>query len=208
MRAKYVIPLCGLLSVALLWAVSPGMDMKMLAHTWRNYVGARGTVSSGGASAPAISFGLPYEIAVLSMKEPDARLLIPVRGVRVRQVADTWGGVRSGGREHKGQDIFAKRGTAVYSATEGYVLRVGESPVGGKTVFVLGAGGRRYYYAHLDAHAESLEVGDYVTTESLLGYVGASGNAKGTSPHLHFGVYTNAGAINPLPLLADRTVTT
>jgi murein DD-endopeptidase MepM/ murein hydrolase activator NlpD len=38
----------------------------------------------------------------------------------------------------------------------------------------------------------------------VLGYVGSTGNADGTPPHLHFGVYTATGAINPLPLLTDR----
>ncbi len=49
------------------------------------------------------------------------------------------------------------------------------------------------------------EVGDRVTTRTVLGYVGTTGNAQGTPPHLHFGVYTFNGAINPLPLLTDRS---
>jgi len=146
----------------------------------------------------------PFKYLSLSLKEPDKRLLMPVRGVHTSGVKDTWAAARDGGRQHAGQDIFARRGTPVYSATEGYVWHVGESSRGGKTVFVIGAGGRRYYYAHLDKHAEGLSEGDQVTTETLLGYVGETGNAKGTPPHLHFGVYTLAGALNPLPLLADR----
>jgi murein DD-endopeptidase MepM/ murein hydrolase activator NlpD len=46
-------------------------------------------------------------------------------------------------------------------------------------------------------------VGNYVTPETIIGYVGTTGNAAGTSPHLHFGVYTPGGAVDPLPLLAD-----
>ena len=64
----------------------------------------------------------------------------------------------------------------------------------------IGAGGRVYYYAHLERFAEDLKRGDAVTTETILGYVGTSGNAKGTPPHLHFAVYTTGGAINPLEL--------
>jgi len=70
---------------------------------------------------------------------------------------------------------------------------------------VIGAGGRTYYYAHLEAYAPHLAEGDYVTTQTLLGYVGTTGNAAGTPPHLHFGVYESMrGAMNPLPLLSDR----
>lgn len=150
-------------------------------------------------------FNFYSEMARLALKEPDARLLMPVKGVRVRQIADTWGAPRSNGREHKGQDIFARRGTPVFSAAEGYVLRVGTSDLGGKSVFVAGRGGRRYYYAHLDDFAPDLKAGDYVSTSSLLGYVGTTGNAFNTPPHLHFGVYGTGGAINPLTLLTDRT---
>jgi murein DD-endopeptidase MepM/ murein hydrolase activator NlpD len=147
---------------------------------------------------------LPFKAALLYAKDPDRELALPVEGVRAKQIKDSWHAPRSGGRLHEGQDIFARRGAAVRSATEGYVVRVGESPLGGNTVFVLGAGGRSYYYAHLDSYAPGLAVGDYVTLETVLGYVGATGNAAGTPPHLHFGVYTPSGAIDPLPLLADR----
>lgn len=147
---------------------------------------------------------LPFKVAALAAAGPDQELWMPVEGVRVKQVGDSWHAPRSGGRLHEGQDIFAASGTAVRSATEGYVVRVGESPLGGKTVWVAGAGGRSYYYAHLDSYEPGLTVGDYVTPESVLGYVGTTGNAAGGAPHLHFGVYAAGGVVNPLPLLADR----
>jgi murein DD-endopeptidase MepM/ murein hydrolase activator NlpD len=146
---------------------------------------------------------LPFKVALLSAKEADQQLAVPVEGVRLKQIADSWRAPRSGGRLHEGQDIFAARGTQVRSATAGYVVRVGESPLGGNTVFVAGAGGRRYYYAHLDSYAAGLAVGDYVTRGTVLGYVGTTGNAAGAQPHLHFGVYTPQGAIDPLPLFTD-----
>ncbi|PYE52879.1 M23 family metallopeptidase [Deinococcus yavapaiensis] len=143
-------------------------------------------------------------------KAPDATISMPVQGVRVAQVSDTFAAPRSGGRKHEGQDIFAKRGTPVYSATNGIVWRLANTPLGGNWIFVVGAGGRRYYYAHLDRYAPNLKEGQNVTTNTLLGYVGTTGNAETTPPHLHFEV--NAGsqakcdyrAINPLPLLRDR----
>jgi murein DD-endopeptidase MepM/ murein hydrolase activator NlpD len=148
---------------------------------------------------------LPFKVALLYAKEPDGELDVPVEGVRVDQISDSWHAPRPGGRLHEGQDIFAKRGTAVRSATEGYVVRLGETPLGGNIVFVMGAGGRNYYYAHLDSYAAGVAVGDYVTPETVLGYVGTTGNAAGATPHLHFGVYTPQGVVNPLPLLADKT---
>ena len=141
---------------------------------------------------------------------PDEALLMPVEGVQVSSVADTWGGARSEGRTHEGQDIFAPAGTPVYSATSGYVYRVGEARRGGNVVVVVGGGARRYYYAHLSRFAEGLREGQAVTPDTLLGYVGTTGNAAGTPPHLHLGLYTGEpgscewDAIDPLPLLVDR----
>lgn len=144
-------------------------------------------------------------VAQLYTKDPDKKLAMPLEDVSTKQIANTWHEPRDGGRLHEGQDIFAPRGTPVISATEGYVANIGENSLGGQTVSVIGAGGRVYYYAHLDAYAPHLVQGDYVTTQTLLGYVGTTGNAAGTPPHLHFGVYQPAhGAMNPLPLLSDR----
>jgi len=144
-------------------------------------------------------------VAQLYTKDPDKKLAMPVQDVSKKQIANTWHAPRDGGRLHEGQDIFALRGTPVLSATEGYVVNIGENSLGGQTVSVIGAGGRVYYYAHLEAYAPHLAEGDYVTTQTLLGYVGTTGNAAGTPPHLHFGVYeATRGAMNPLPLLSDR----
>jgi murein DD-endopeptidase MepM/ murein hydrolase activator NlpD len=129
---------------------------------------------------------------------------MPLKDVKKSQIANTWGAARDGGRAHEGQDIFAPRSTPILSATTGYVVKIGEDNLGGHTVSVIGDGGRKYYYAHLDSYARNLEVGDFVTRQTVLGYVGSTGNADGTPPHLHFGVYTATGAINPLPLLTDR----
>ncbi|MER3483466.1 MAG: M23 family peptidase [Meiothermus sp.] len=149
------------------------------------------------------------EYARLMALPPDAKLLMPVRGVRVNQIANTFGAPRDGSRTHEGQDIFAPKGTPVYSATQGFVWRIGYGELGGNYVFVMGPGGRRYYYAHLDRYAKDLQEGDAVTTGTLLGYVGNTGNARTTPAHLHFGVYGNRWSadervINPLPLLVNR----
>ena len=140
-----------------------------------------------------------YAMRLASMPVP-AALPVPVRGVEPRALRDTWHGARSEGRKHEGIDIFAKRGTAVTAATEGVVLRVSTNRLGGQVVWVLGPGGQRHYYAHLDRYAD-IENGQRVRPGTVLGYVGTTGNAKGTPPHLHYGIYESGGAINPYPFL-------
>ncbi|HEX8636967.1 MAG TPA: M23 family metallopeptidase [Pyrinomonadaceae bacterium] len=142
----------------------------------------------------------PFRYASLLAGEPETKIQVPIRRIKAKQISDTFQAPRGKDRLHQGQDIFAPRNTPVYSATSGYVWRIAENKLGGNTVWVLGAGGRVYYYAHLESYAPDLKAGDAVTPETVLGFVGTSGNAKGTPPHLHFGVYTQSGAINPLTL--------
>jgi murein DD-endopeptidase MepM/ murein hydrolase activator NlpD len=132
---------------------------------------------------------------------PPTALPVPVRGVRASRIADTFGAPRGRDRTHAGVDIFASRGTPVLSATRGIVASVREGGLGGKQVWVLGPGGERHYYAHLDDWREGLETGDLVAPGEPLGTVGTTGNARGTPPHLHYGVYGKDGAYDPLPLL-------
>jgi murein DD-endopeptidase MepM/ murein hydrolase activator NlpD len=164
-----------------------------------------GSVSGISAAAGRLAdkFVLYVHIAQLYTKEPDPTIAMPLAEVSKKQIANTWHAPR-GDRQHEGQDIFAPRGTPILSATDGYIVNIGENNLGGQTVSVIGAGGRTYYYAHLDSYAPNINEGDYVTKQTVLGYVGTTGNANGTPPHLHFGVYAPGGAMNPLPLLTDR----
>ncbi len=149
------------------------------------------------------------EYVALLPSEPDATIVMPVEGVRVSDVADTWGAPRGVGRSHEGQDIFAARGTPIYSATAGYIYRIGTSNLGGNIVFTVGAGGRRYYYAHLEDWAD-IEEGQWVDTNTIIGFIGNSGNAISTPPHLHFGIYSGSRrtcdrmVYDPLPLMVNR----
>jgi murein DD-endopeptidase MepM/ murein hydrolase activator NlpD len=146
---------------------------------------------------------LYVRVAQLYTQDPPQTIVMPVPVSRT-EIANTWHAPRGANRLHEGQDIFAPRGTPTYSATNGYIYNIAENRLGGQTVSVIGAGGRVYYYAHFDSYAPGIAEGDYVTPDSVLGYVGTTGNAQGTPPHLHFGVYTATGAINPLPMLTDR----
>jgi murein DD-endopeptidase MepM/ murein hydrolase activator NlpD len=140
--------------------------------------------------------------ARLLREPPPTSLPVPVEGVSAGRLTDTWGASRSGGRAHQGIDIFAPRGTPVASTTRGIVVRKGWNRLGGKVVTVLGPGGWYHYYAHLDEW-DKPAMGDWVEAGTVLGYVGDTGNAQGTSPHLHYGLYDSGEARNPYPLLAD-----
>lgn len=128
-------------------------------------------------------------------------LPVPVQGVAPRSVVDTWHAPRDGGkRRHMGIDIFAPRGTPVVSPVEGIVIARGEDRLGGNTVRVLGPGRQVHYFAHLDAFSD-VKPRDWVHPGAILGYVGTTGNARGTPAHLHYGIYGATGAINPYLLL-------
>lgn len=141
----------------------------------------------------------------LVISDPIRHLPIPVDRVSARQLRDTWHAARSHGRKHEGIDIFAARGTPVRSTTEGIVSRIGTNKLGGTVVWVLGPAGHRHYYAHLDQVA-SIRTGERIGAGALLGFVGNTGNAKLTPPHLHYGIYTRKGAVNPYPLLSGKIV--
>ena len=148
-----------------------------------------------------------YSVQLTAMPAPVA-LAMPVEGVRSTSLRDTWHAPRDGGgRRHEGLDIFAPRGRPVRSATEGIVMRVGTNRLGGQVVWVMGPGKQRHYYAHLDRFA-GVRAGQRVEAGTVLGYVGTTGNARGTPPHLHYGIYTTRGPVSPYPLLTRTAPTT
>jgi peptidoglycan LD-endopeptidase LytH len=180
-RVKRLIILLILAAGLLGWYNNAGPGSAMLDRAWQ-------------------AVETPFRIARLLAAPADTKLRMPVAGAKASRVADTWHTRRERTRLHEGQDIFARRGTPVLSATRGIVVRIGDNTPGGHTVSVLGSGGRTYYYAHLDGYSTGIEVGQEVQPGDLLGYVGNTGNARMTPPHLHFGVYGPGGPIDPLPL--------
>ena len=111
---------------------------------------------------------LYVRVATLYTESPPGKIAMPLQNVPKKQIANTWHAPRGSDRLHEGQDIFAPRGTPIYSATRGYVYNIGEKGLGGHTVSVIGAGGREYYYAHLDSYPPNLAEGDYVTPQTVL----------------------------------------
>ncbi|MCU4311813.1 M23 family metallopeptidase [Acinetobacter variabilis] len=146
----------------------------------------------------------PALVKKLNHMRMPSSLPIPVDRVQARELKDTWGASRSSGRLHEGIDILAPRGTKVRSATPGLIADLRNNNLGGKVVWILGPGGAWHYYAHLDGHKRGLKVGDYVKKGNVIGYVGNTGNARHTAPHLHYGLYLNGkgrGVVNPYPYL-------
>jgi murein DD-endopeptidase MepM/ murein hydrolase activator NlpD len=148
---------------------------------------------------PRLQRSGPYRLTQRS----EATLRFPVEGVTARAIGGTWGEARDGGRRHEGIDIFARRGTPAVAAVDGWVTAQTSNALGGNVVWIWSLRhGVALYYAHLDRHAVS--PGDRVRAGDVVGYVGNTGNARGTSPHLHFGVYARpGGAIDPLPYVCD-----
>lgn len=153
---------------------------------------------------------LPAFFAVVG-PEPAPVLVMPVDGLSVAQVANTYGAPRAGNRGHEGHDLFAPRGTPVRAAAAGFVYRIDDLSLGGLSVTVVGDGGVRYFYTHFEGIYEGLVEGQRVEVGDSIGYVGNSGNAAGTPPHLHLGVYHGTDddpcaweAIDPLPMMVDR----
>jgi peptidoglycan LD-endopeptidase LytH len=80
------------------------------------------------------------------------------------------------------------------------VVRKGTNTLGGLVISVIGPGGQVHYYAHLERYGDFKAL-DWVKQGDIIGYVGNTGNAATTPPHLHYGIYTASGAIDPYPLL-------
>ncbi len=114
-------------------------------------------------------------------------LAVPVLGKYPDDVGATFVDGRSGGRRHNAADIMAPRGTLVLSADDGVIRRLSTNALGGITIYATDPEQRFvYYYAHLDGYAPELRVDQRVQRGDVLGYVGTTGNAPPTAPHLHF----------------------
>jgi len=148
---------------------------------------------------------LPWEeekvvIPVASGSQQVATLAIfawPVRGRLTSYYGYRRNPVGRGRTFHDGLDIAAATGTPITAAMEGRVQSVGYDNVYGNFVVVNHSGGYRTLYGHMDSYAT--RAGASVDTETVIGYVGNTGQSTGA--HLHFTVYRNGASINPRSVL-------
>jgi murein DD-endopeptidase MepM/ murein hydrolase activator NlpD len=122
----------------------------------------------------------------------------PVQGAVA--FSNDWGQPRSGGRRHQGNDMFAPYGTPTVAPVSGRVVHRSVR-LGGLSWYVYGDDGNTYFGTHLSGFAGPN--GGHVAAGTVIGYVGTSGNARGSSPHLHFEIHPGGGApVNPYPTVS------
>jgi peptidoglycan LD-endopeptidase LytH len=133
--------------------------------------------------------------------KPPSGGVCPVKGpVRIGQ---GWGASRDGGRRrHQGIDLLAPVGTPLVAVASGTITRLSnlDRGRGGISLWLRDRRGTAYYYAH--NHHNLVRLGQQVRAGQLLARVGATGNARGGPPHLHFQIHPSGGR----PVSADALV--
>jgi murein DD-endopeptidase MepM/ murein hydrolase activator NlpD len=145
-------------------------------------------------------------------------LEVPVGGIKADKLVRSYHDARSGGREHEALDILAPRGTPVVAVEDGTIAKLFVSKAGGNTIYQFDPSQEyAYYYAHLDRYADNLRDGQALHRGDVIGYVGTTGNAPESAPHLHFAVlvlerkgrWWGGEALNPYDaLVRGEAVTT
>jgi peptidoglycan LD-endopeptidase LytH len=120
----------------------------------------------------------------------DRRLEVPVQGIERAKLVRSFEEPRGAQRRHQAIDILAPRNTPVLAVEDGVVARLFKSVAGGITIYQYDPTERYvYYYAHLERYAAGLSEGDRVRRGQVIGYVGTTGNAPESTPHLHFAIF-------------------
>jgi uncharacterized membrane protein YgcG len=160
-------------------------------------VGGTGGESSDDSSSPGKTHKRTGQHGDL-MSFPGA--VFPVDGPVWYQ--DDFGAPRAVGGGHTGNDIFARRGTPLVAVQDGTIAALRYRSLGGNSFHLVNAEGDYFYYAHLMRYAAGIQEGSAVMAGQVLGYVGNTGNAITTPPHLHFEIHPGGGApIDPYPYL-------
>jgi murein DD-endopeptidase MepM/ murein hydrolase activator NlpD len=123
---------------------------------------------------------------------------------------DSFGAPRSdvAGGWHHGEDIFAPLGAPILAVADGTLYSIGWNRIGGYRLWLRDHAGNQFYYAHLSAYSPLAVEGQNVKAGDVIGFVGATGDAKGGPPHLHFEIHPAAmiglgydGVVAPYPFL-------
>jgi murein DD-endopeptidase MepM/ murein hydrolase activator NlpD len=171
--------------------------------------GAVGAVVFIGFALRAQADAPEAAAAIVAPLDPAALLGMPVEGIRRADLVDGYLSKR-GRRLHNALDIMAPRNTPVRAAAAGTIAALNSSPAGGTSIWQYDASGTFcYFYAHLARYVPGLRAGQTVARGDVLGFVGTTGNAPRSAPHLHFAVFRLATPgrwwtgepVNPYPLL-------
>jgi hypothetical protein len=146
----------------------------------------------------------PVDVRGSAGAAPGASLqgyLFPVLGKS--NYSNDWGAPRaSTGIPHQGTDIFAAEGTPIVAVADGVLDRVGWNSIGGYRFWLFDQFGNSFYHAHLSAYSPLAVDGARVRRGDVIGFVGHTGDAQYTPPHLHFEIHPGNGApTNPFPFL-------
>ena len=143
-------------------------------------------------------------------------ITMPLDGLDPNTLHSNFDERRGGGtRQHQALDIMAPRGTPVHSAASGRVLKLFRSVNGGLMVYAADSSERFVLmYAHLDHYEPGLTDSTRLRRGQTIGYVGSTGNASPSAPHLHFAIARSADvkrwsrgkAIDPLPVLVGARI--
>ena len=128
------------------------------------------------------------------------RFVFPVAGKTT--IGGPFGSFRADTGAHQGNDLFADFGTPAVAVADGTIENVGSLPISGNRLWVYADGGDQFFYAHLASFAPAAVDKRHVEKGTILGYIGNTGDAEPTPPHLHFEIHPNGGkAVDPNPFL-------
>ncbi len=129
-------------------------------------------------------------------------LKIPLRYKRISSkfTQKRWHPILKRYRAHLGVDFAAPTGRKIVATADGKVIHKGRKGGYGKTIMIRHKNGLKSLYAHLNSYNNKIKVGSWVKQGKFIGRVGSTG--RSTGPHLHFGLYKNGRAINPLRIIS------
>lgn len=156
-------------------------------------------VGTDGAEASAETGAGGAEVSTDSGSAAGGGMACPQ--AQPRSYSDTWGAPRSGGRSHEGTDIFGQMGGAVFAVTDGVIEWTRRGSSAGLWLSLQSDDGDRYWYMHLSGFVAS--AGQRVSAGEHIANNGNTGNARGSSPHIHFEYHPGGGRpVNPYPLVS------